>query len=54
MWKNLIEQNVPNSEKERIQYFHEVQRVASLLKQTYSDDYERLIKNMLDLNIKEV
>ena len=54
MWKNLMKQDVSNNEKERIQYFYEVQRVTSLLKQAYSDDCERLIKDMLDLNIKKV
>ena len=47
-----MEQDIPNSKEVRIQYLHEVQRVARQLKKTYSDRYESLMKDMLNLNIR--
>ena len=32
MWKNLMKQEILNSENDRIQYFHKVQQVAKELK----------------------
>ena len=32
IWKNLMKQEVPNSENDRIQYFHKIQQVAKILK----------------------
>ena len=47
-----MKQDISNSEEVRTQYLHEVQRVARQLKETYSDKYESLMKDMLNLNIK--
>ena len=47
-----MKQDISNSEEVRIQYLHEVQRVARQLEKTYSNRYESLMKNMLNLNIR--
>ena len=47
-----MKQDISDSEEIRIQYFHEVQRVTRQLKETYSDRYKSLMKNMLNLNIR--
>ena len=47
-----MKQDISNSEEVRIQYLHEVQRVARQLEETYSDKYESLMKDMLNLNIR--
>ena len=50
MWKNLMKQEIPNSENNRIQYFYKVQQVAKILKEAYSDESKQLKEAMLDLN----
>ena len=45
-----MKQEVPNSENDRIQYFHKVQQVAKILKKAYFDENKQLKKTLLDLN----
>ena len=47
-----MKQNISNSEEIRTQYLYEVQQVARQLKETYSDRYESLMKDMFNLNIR--
>ena len=51
IWKNLMQQEVSNNEKDWIEYFHEVQRVAEKIKKAYSDKCKHFEEEMLDLNI---
>ena len=47
-----MEQDISNNEEVRIQYLHEVQRVARQLKKTYLNKYKNLMKDMFNLNIR--
>ena len=42
---------VSNNEKDRIEYFHEMQQIAKTLKKAYSNKYKHFEEKMLDLNI---
>ena len=53
MWKNLMKQDILNSEKDRIRHFHKVQRITKMLKKVYSDECKRPKKDIFNLNFKE-
>ena len=48
-----MKQDISNNEENRIQYFHNVQRVAKILKKVYLNECKQLKKDILNLNLKK-